>query len=48
MSEAKIEPPIQAEYMRSGAATHFTIFVGGINCLRSFAILSAMPNKYKA
>ena len=42
-NEAKIEPPIQTEYLRSGGAMILIFIVFGANAVNSFVIRSAMP-----
>lgn len=42
-SEAKIEPPIQTEYLRSGGAIIFILMVDGASAVISFCIRSAIP-----
>ena len=41
--DARIEPPIQTEYFRSGGAMILILIVDGANAVISFCILSAMP-----
>ena len=41
--EAKIEPPIQTEYLRSGGAMILIFMVEGARAVISFCIRSAMP-----
>ena len=42
-SEAKIDPPIHTEYLRSGGAMILIFIVGGARAVISFCILSAIP-----
>jgi hypothetical protein len=42
--EAKMEPPIQTEYLRSGGATIFTFMEAGAKALISFSMRSAIPS----
>merc|ERR1719453_527769 len=42
-SEAKMEPPIQTEYLRSGGATILIFIVDGARAVISFCIRSAIP-----
>ena len=42
-SEAKIDPPIHTEYLRSGGAMILIFIVGGAREVISFCILSAIP-----
>merc|ERR1719474_475945 len=42
-SEAKMEPPIQTEYLRSGGAMILIFMVGGASWEISFCIRSAIP-----
>ena len=42
-SDAKIDPPIQTEYLRSGGAMILIFMVDGANDVISFCIRSAMP-----
>ena len=42
-SEARMEPPIQTEYLRSGGAMILIFIVLGARAVISFCILSAMP-----
>ena len=44
-SEARMEPPIQTEYFRSGGAMTFTFTVLGTMADNSLDIRSAMPRK---
>jgi hypothetical protein len=46
-SDAKIEPPIQTEYLRSGGAIIFIFMVDGANAVISFCIRSAIPLNQK-
>lgn len=41
--EAKMEPPIQTEYLRSGGAMIRTFMDDGARAVISFCILSEMP-----
>jgi len=41
--EARIEPPIQTEYLRSGGAMILIFMVEGARAVISFCIRSAMP-----
>lgn len=41
--DAKIDPPIHTEYLRSGGAMVFIFIVDGASDVISFCILSAMP-----
>merc|ERR1712060_645293 len=43
LSEDKMDPPIQAEYLRSGGATTFIFIVEGASEVSSFVIRSPMP-----
>ena len=42
-SEAKIEPPIQTEYLRSGGAMILTFIEDGARAVISFCIRSEIP-----
>ena len=42
-SEAKIDPPIHAEYLRCGGALTLTFIEGGARMEISFCIRSAIP-----
>ena len=42
-NEAKMEPPIQTEYLRSGGAMILIFMVDGANAVISFCIRSAIP-----
>ena len=44
-NDAKMEPPIQTEYLRSGGAMILIFMVGGAKAVISFCIRSAIPNK---
>ncbi len=41
--DAKMEPPIQTEYLRSGGAMVLIFIVLGARAVISFCILSAIP-----
>src|ERR1700733_13339487 len=41
--EARMEPPIQTEYLRSGGAMILIFIVAGARAVISFCIRSAMP-----
>uniref|UniRef100_A0A1I8HJH4 CCHC-type domain-containing protein n=1 Tax=Macrostomum lignano TaxID=282301 RepID=A0A1I8HJH4_9PLAT len=43
LSEARMEPPIQTEYLRSGGATILIFMVDGARLVISFCMRSAMP-----
>ncbi|KAJ6617249.1 hypothetical protein B0H10DRAFT_1797679, partial [Mycena sp. CBHHK59/15] len=43
LSEARMDPPIQTEYFRSGGATILTRMLDGASALSSFVMRSAMP-----
>ena len=43
ISEAKIEPPIHTEYLRSGGAMILIFIVDGAKAVISFCIRSAIP-----
>ncbi len=43
-SEAKMEPPIQTEYFRSGGATILIFIDCGANALISFSIRLSIPS----
>merc|ERR1719191_1840560 len=43
LSEDKIEPPIQTEYLRSGGATTLIFIVDGARAVSSFVIRSPIP-----
>merc|ERR1711981_1433121 len=43
LSDDKMEPPIQTEYLRSGGATTLTFIVEGARAVSSFVIRSPMP-----
>ena len=47
-SEAKIDPPIHTEYLRSGGAMILIFIVGGARAVISFCILSAIPGYINA
>lgn len=42
-NDAKIEPPIHTEYLRSGGAIILILMVDGANAVISFCIRSAIP-----
>jgi len=42
-SEAKMDPPIQTEYLRSGGAMILIFMVEGARAVISFCMRSAMP-----
>merc|ERR1712019_131757 len=42
-SDAKMDPPIHTEYLRSGGATILTFMVGGARAVISLFMRSAMP-----
>jgi hypothetical protein len=43
LRDARIDPPIQTEYLRSGGATIFTFILEGESDVNSFCMRSAMP-----
>lgn len=43
--EARMEPPIQTEYLRSGGATTLIFMAEGARAVISLLILSAMPEE---
>jgi hypothetical protein len=43
LREARMDPPIQTEYLRSGGATILTFMLAGDNDVSSFCIRSAIP-----
>ena len=43
LSDARMEPPIQTEYLRSGGATILTFMLDGDSAVSSFCIRSAIP-----
>merc|ERR1712187_53164 len=43
LSEDRIEPPIQTEYLRSGGATTLIFIVEGARAVSSFVMRSPMP-----
>jgi len=43
LNDAKIDPPIQTEYFRSGGATILTFMLDGERAVSSFCIRSAIP-----
>jgi hypothetical protein len=43
LSDARIEPPIQTEYLRSGGATILIFMLAGERAVSSFCIRSAIP-----
>jgi hypothetical protein len=43
--EAKMDPPIQTEYLRSGGATIFTLIEAGAKAVISLDMRSEMPKK---
>ena len=43
LRDARIEPPIQTEYLRSGGATILTFMLAGERLVSSFCMRSAMP-----
>lgn len=47
-NDAKIEPPIQTEYLRSGGAMILILMVDGAKAVISFCIRSAIPGKFSS
>lgn len=45
--DAKMEPPIQTEYLRSGGAMILTFIDDGARAVISFCIRSAIPGYYR-
>merc|ERR1719183_2098348 len=45
LRDARMDPPIHAEYFRSGGAMTFTFIVLGANACNSFCMRSAIPVK---
>ena len=43
LSDARMEPPIQTEYLRSGGATILTFMLAGERAVSSFCIRSPIP-----
>jgi hypothetical protein len=43
--EAKMDPPIQTDYLRSGGATIFTLIEAGAKAVISLDMRSEMPKK---